>query len=290
MYCDIRYNKKHMKRGTKHQKDLLNCPSLLRRACGFTLIELLIVIALIAVLSSIVLSSLNSGREKSRVAAGKQQDSALYRALSANATAIWNFDEGSGSVILDASGNNNSGSYSGAIWNTDTPYGRDYSLTFNNGASASFPNVSGLPSDKVTVTAWVYLTTHRNWNNFVNNNWVGNGWIIYSDITGKAVFGIGQGGTQYGAGYSTPLALNRWYFLAGTYDGAQATLYIDGKRDGNVVSLANAAMTNSGNITVGPGTIGSVDQVRIYARPLSAMEIERLYAEGKSPERLTQGF
>src|SRR3989344_5438428 len=42
---------------------------------GFTLIELLVVISIISLLSSIVLSSVSSARDKARIAAGKQFDS-----------------------------------------------------------------------------------------------------------------------------------------------------------------------------------------------------------------------
>lgn len=48
---------------------------------GFTLIELLVVIAVIGILSSIVLASLNSARDKSKVAAAKSELTQIRSAI-----------------------------------------------------------------------------------------------------------------------------------------------------------------------------------------------------------------
>jgi prepilin-type N-terminal cleavage/methylation domain-containing protein len=61
---------------------------------GFTLIELLVVIAIIGMLSSIVLSSLNSSREKARIAAGLAFANHTYRGFGGEAIGVWNLDEG----------------------------------------------------------------------------------------------------------------------------------------------------------------------------------------------------
>lgn len=80
---------------------------------GFTLIELLVVIAIIGILSSVVLSSLNTAREKGRNAAAKSELASI------RAQASLYFDENNQSFGTDGTScSNNPSVFSDSVGNT----------------------------------------------------------------------------------------------------------------------------------------------------------------------------
>jgi prepilin-type N-terminal cleavage/methylation domain-containing protein len=132
---------------------------------AFTLVELLVVISIIGLLSSIAVVSMGSSREKARLASGQQFAASVDHAVGDQIVGQWNFDECSGTVANDTSGNGNNGAFVGSpTWSTNTPSGKGCSLNFNAvGNYISVPDSNSLDlASNFTISFWVYLNVSTN--------------------------------------------------------------------------------------------------------------------------------
>jgi hypothetical protein len=137
---------------------------------------------------------------------------------------------------------------------------------------------SGLPSSAITVSAWIKLDAHKNWNRVLNHEWVNNGWVLFTDASGNATFGVGQAGAQYNA-TKAGLAVGSWYHLVGVYDGSNVRIYVNGQ-EGTPHAKSGLILDNVGNVDIGWALNGAIDDVRIYNKALTASEVRRLYNVG----------
>lgn len=97
----------------------------------------------------------------------------------------------------------------------------------------------------------------------------------------------------------TLLQTNMWYHIAGTYDGTNLSVYINGKLE-NTAAYSGLLRSDHAPVHIGGGKLygidwgnqftvdGTVDDVRIYDRALAPAEIAEL-AE-VSPFALTEGY
>jgi parallel beta-helix repeat protein len=138
-------------------------------------------------------------------------------------------------------------------------------------------------SAEITLAGWVYVKGTTSWPTIISKR---SSWHLTSgNGIGYWRMGVYLGGPERMAN-SAAITLNKWYHIAGTYDGSYVRVFINGKLDttssmftGNIVSSTNKAY-------IGPlwGMTGSyqfnglIDEVRAYDRALSEDEIYSLYA------------
>lgn len=209
-----------------------------------------------------------------------------------------------GARVTDASGNANHGVPHGASWVAGGRSGRGAGGFDGKGDYVSVANSKTLEiTGQLTLAAWIKLDSfgpggYGNEEGHIIKKgdplWWNPGFGLgYRKASRKAKFVIGhpkkptaRGGADL-AGRS-PLETGRWHHLAGTYDGKVARLFIDGeldaekeyvgkiRGDGAPVMLGGGKLFSPSEFANHFAIHGTVDEVRIYNRPLSPDEIELL--------------
>jgi len=202
----------------------------------------------------------------------------------ANLIGWWKLDETSGTLAADSSGLGNHGVLggAGATFSDNNVIGViQGGMNFDSKSNyIDITNFNGLSTSQITVSCWAYLKVNVDWNRYVNHEWVNNGWLLYSNSAGAVYFGIGQGAVQSNAiSANSVVVLEQWFFLAGTYDGANVKVYMNGSLVATTAK-ASATLDNVGAVDISKNLNGYMDDVRIYSRALTAGEILQLYRGG----------
>jgi parallel beta-helix repeat protein len=190
----------------------------------------------------------------------------------------------SGSPTDISSYSNNGTTIGNAIQNDSGMFGKGFSFDGNAAVVAPTTGFS-FGSSPRTITAWVRPTSDdsSSWGQIVHYG--------FGDCDGL-MFGLGRldgylvfwgGCVDYSSTLSIPL--NQWSFIAVTYDGTFVNLY---RNLENGSAEVGALDTQSSNLHIGAETVdngeeyrayfnGSIDEVLIFNRSLSAAEIQSLY-------------
>ncbi len=204
---------------------------------------------------------------------------------------IWLFDEGVGGVVGDSSGNGNDGVINGDfVWDSGK-FGN--ALIASDTGSIDVPASDSLNTvtSAMTIAAWFRIDADSNTgirrpNAFLledqsDTEPVPDGFSFRMWTTDGLSPGI------YGR---MELLQGQWYHVAGTYDGSQMRLYVDGVEEGEVTDSTGVAIDGTWGGDVGtPGDalqlkfgaeslIGGMDETVLLNRALTANEINDLMA------------
>jgi hypothetical protein len=195
--------------------------------------------------------------------------------------AAYAFDEGAGTTVSDVSGNEHTATIEGGAGWARGRYGDSLKFT-TEGACATVPASPELDlSEEFTLEAWV---------------WAEGGLyedpVVVREAGGKGVFGIGIGsreegkaegfigegkGSRAAVGGGSIVREHTWVHLAATWDGADITLYVDGKEVATEPDTTPPG-SGEGSLRIGCDAAegpfgGRIDEVRLYGRALSGGEV-----------------
>lgn len=198
----------------------------------------------------------------------------------------WVFDEGTGTATADSTGNGNNGTLTGAgmTW-----------VSGHKNLAIDFPGTGTprilVPDDPelditaaLTLMAWIrpdVLGTARIINKAENG--VTDGYELSLASGGVAFFRINQftsGNTYRVDALTSYPTTGAWQHIAGTFDGTDIRIYIDGSLEATVSAIGQTIAANALDLAIGAehdGTLGlngAIDQAHIYNIALDATAIQ----------------
>ncbi|AQZ67377.1 hypothetical protein BKM31_43255 [[Actinomadura] parvosata subsp. kistnae] len=223
---------------------------------------------------------------------------ATYEAVQAppGLVAAYGMNENAGSAVADSSGSGNTGTAANTTWSASGKYGR--ALSFNG--TSSWVTVNDAPSlrltNGMTLEAWVNPATVNSWRTVIHKQY-GNdlAYVLAAGNDNNRPAAIIHTTGEVATGGTASLPLNTWSHLAATYDGTTLRLYVNGvlasqRAAGGPIRTDNGVLRIGGNSLWSEYFSGLIDEVRIYNRALSAVQIQTDMTTpvGAQPEPDTQ--
>jgi N-acetylneuraminic acid mutarotase len=202
----------------------------------------------------------------------------------------WKFDETSGTVAYDSSGNGNNGNLTGGpTWVTGKI---DGALSFDGlDDYVSIPATADLDLVNLNISAWINTSNYRQ-DGFIfektSNGQVNSQYNLFLQYNSNSLHWRTK--PDSGNYHESRLATNTltsWNFVSASYDGITKQIFLNANLSTSD-SFSGAIVQNPNGISLigkhPPANYffnGLIDDVRIYDRALSAQEVQALYNLGQ---------
>jgi len=223
-----------------------------------------------------------------------------------NTLGLWHFDENSGNTSYDESVyRNNCTLYNSLTWlscssgSVNCPsfisgkYGR--ALQYNGNAFTLISSTVPAPSNQVSLEVWINIANTSIsplYEHIIRRKDV-------SDPSYNEAYGLSLGWTnrvvklfistdlKKGGNIQTPaeLNVNQWYHVVGTYDAGTnySRIYIDGNKVvESTTAIYGLVLPSQDLLTLGGSFNGTIDEVAIYNKSLTAAEVLDHYNAGRA--------
>lgn len=208
--------------------------------------------------------------------------------------AAWPLDEGSGSLVIDESGNSNHGKLSGSRVPSWVDGVRGTSLRFSDGAHIYVPHSRTLEPRVLSVQAWVRADFPPGQHKYIlskgANACAGASYALSTGYSGGLHFYISPNGFEFVRSPDAGPGVwdGDWHHILGTYDENVVRLYVDGEEvdSGAPGSLSiGYNFRDSGDLVIGSypqgacgghtdlAFSGDIDEVVLWDRPLTPQEL-----------------
>ena len=186
----------------------------------------------------------------------------------------WSMDEGTSTIAHDFSGNKNNGTINGTATWISGKLGK--ALSFNGSTNVDMGTGMAGTFPAMTISAWVNPSSFASWRAIVQTANAGDRALYLQDNHVQLYSSCNSTGTVSSTG---------WTFVTATIDGSDNIIYyINGSSSGGcnsgshrVVEYLHISGINTGD---SENFVGSIDEVRVYNRALSAAEVLALYKQG----------
>lgn len=209
-------------------------------------------------------------------------ESVFFNDVEAGLVGYWKFDESTGTIAYDSSGNAMQGaSYGGVTRVASASCAAGACLAFDGKTGyVSATNTTPLSAlSAFTWSAWIYPTAANAITDIMDN---GSSCVLQYSDKQNVLFSISSGGPVHLVTSNGMAPLNTWSHVVATFDGSNMEIYINGAQDtATGTGGVPTPTTTPFYIGAGPSAVnpfsGNIDDVRIYNRALSASEISLLY-------------